>query len=270
MFCSYGTSAHHFLPVKQDETQFDFSGNDFDYRGRQGGNDNVASSGTWTNAVSNLAPSDSPRTLRLFVNLTLPANTQHSFSFTVVNPAQGQAASDVSVQAVGVPIAKIFAFSTMEVTASTFAFSKEIGQVFFCVFRCSVSPNFWPCFRLLRPLHPQHADSPFSNMLIRRFPCVSSSNFTSLLSSFFDSSLLSSESQSKPFPCSDNTIRYVYIYVITYTIYIYIYTYTYLFVYVYTVLSGIGFSSFVWGSFDIFTPYGVNMGHFYFFFAYVC
>ena len=117
-----GSAAQRFSPVKTDATGSTLwqglQGQDYDYRDRTGGNENVTGFGTWSN---------SDATLKLFVKETLFDNTRHEFSFTVVNPAETQEAVAVSVSGVGIPITSGYAFHTMRVDASRFRV-KQIGQ----------------------------------------------------------------------------------------------------------------------------------------------
>ena len=117
-----GSAAQRFSPVKTDATGSTLwqglQGQDYDYRDRTGGNENVTGFGTWSN---------SDATLKLFVKETLFDNTRHEFSFTVVNPAETQEAVAVSVRGVGIPITSGYAFHTMRVDASRFRV-KQIGQ----------------------------------------------------------------------------------------------------------------------------------------------
>ena len=87
-----GSAAQRFSPVKTDATGSTLwqglQGQDYDYRDRTGGNENVTGFGTWSNLDA---------TLKLFVKDTLFDNTRHEFSFTVVNPAETQEAVAVSV-----------------------------------------------------------------------------------------------------------------------------------------------------------------------------
>ena len=65
--------------------------------------------------------------LKLYVNQTLTANTDYTFSFEVVNPAEGQLAQDISVWSVGLPIAEVKAGVAMRVSHTEFSV-RNIGQ----------------------------------------------------------------------------------------------------------------------------------------------
>jgi len=137
-----GPAASSFAPVRTDDITAQI-GIDFDTDARAYAapwnrhNDSIAGYGSWTNyrvsANDQRAVNPEVRKLRLFVNETLAAGMHHSFSFTVVNPAKNQAATAVSMEAVGQPMAKELVFDTMDVLESKFTV-KNISQS---------SP--WPC-----------------------------------------------------------------------------------------------------------------------------
>ena len=138
-----GAAASSFAPVRTDDHTVTLD-TDFDTDARiyaepcNNHNESIAGYGSWTNyrasdAESQLDDQFQDRTLKLFVNRTLHTGVDYSFSFTVVNPAKGQAATAVSMKAVGQPMLQRRVFDTMEVLASKFEV-RTISQS---------SP--WPC-----------------------------------------------------------------------------------------------------------------------------
>ena len=83
--------------------------------------------GYWTHYNGHGSWSNTDKTLKLYANRTLSPNTDYTFSFVVINPAQGQAASDISVTSVGFPITKIKAGVAMRTVHTTFEVL-DIGQ----------------------------------------------------------------------------------------------------------------------------------------------
>ena len=83
--------------------------------------------GYWTHFNGHGSWSNVDKKMKLFVNRSLSADEAYTFSFVVVNPAQGQSANNISVRSVGVPIAKVKAGVAMEVVNTEFDM-KNIGQ----------------------------------------------------------------------------------------------------------------------------------------------
>ena len=138
-----GADAHRFVPVAVDDLDIEqdaqgvlnrytqdihakvplapavSSGNVVDYDlDARAGNVSYSGYGSWSNT---------DKKLKLYAIANLVPDTDYTFSFVVINPAQGQAASNISVTSVGFPISKIKAGVAMH-TLNTMFDVLDIGQ----------------------------------------------------------------------------------------------------------------------------------------------